>query len=106
VPCSGLGVIRRKPEIKIKEDADLDFMELVQRQKEILEAAASYVKPEGTLVYSTCTVNPAENEEQVKRFCREHPEFQILSMEQLIPDRETDGFFIAKMIKTEEGGEK
>jgi len=99
VPCSGLGVIRRKPEIKIKEDAQLDFAELVQRQKEILETASGYVKPGGVLVYSTCTVNPAENEEQVASFLESHREFRLESMNQLFPDRETDGFFIAKMKK-------
>ncbi len=99
VPCSGLGVIRRKPEIKTKEDAELDFAELVMRQKEILEAAATYVKPGGTLVYSTCTVNPAENELQVENFCMHHPEFKLESMKQLMPGRETDGFFISKLCK-------
>ena len=97
VPCSGLGVIRRKPEIKTKDHAEMDFAELVQRQKEILESASTYVKPGGTLVYSTCTVNPAENEEQVRMFCEAHPEFKLESMKQLMPDRETDGFFISKM---------
>ena len=97
VPCSGLGVIRRKPEIKMKDTAELDFAELVQRQKEILESASTYVKPGGTLVYSTCTVNPEENEEQVRMFCERHPEFKLESMKQLMPDRETDGFFISKM---------
>ena len=97
VPCSGLGVIRRKPEIKTKDHAEMDFAELVQRQKEILESASTYVKPGGTLVYSTCTVNPEENEEQVRMFCERHPEFKLESMKQLMPDRETDGFFISKM---------
>ena len=97
VPCSGLGVIRRKPEIKTKDHAEMDFAELVQRQKEILDSASTYVKPGGTLVYSTCTVNPEENEEQVRMFCERHPEFKLESMKQLMPDRETDGFFISKM---------
>lgn len=99
VPCSGLGVIRRKPEIKTKDDAELDFAELVQRQCEILEAASSYVKAGGTLVYSTCTVNPAENEMQVEAFCSRHPEFKLDFMKQLEPDRETDGFFISRMFR-------
>jgi len=99
VPCSGLGVIRRKPEIKTKDTAEMDFAELVQRQNEILESASTYVKPGGTLVYSTCTVNPAENEEQVRMFCERHPEFKLESMKQLMPDRETDGFFISKLCK-------
>lgn len=97
VPCSGLGVIRRKPEIKYKEDVDLP--ELVQRQKEILENASKYVKPGGTLVYSTCTVNPDENELQVKDFLKNHEEFTLESMNQLMPGEETDGFFISKMIR-------
>ena len=97
VPCSGLGVIRRKPEIKTKDHAEMDFAELVQRQKEILESASTYVKPGGTLVYSTCTVNPEANEEQVSMFCEAHPEFHLDFMNQLMPDRETDGFFISKM---------
>ena len=99
VPCSGLGVIRRKPEIKIKDDAELDFAELVQRQKEILETAASYVKPGGTLVYSTCTLNPDENQSQVQEFLRLHEDFSLVEMKQLVPDRETDGFFISKMYR-------
>ena len=101
VPCSGLGVIRRKPEIKTKADAELDFAELVERQKEILETAASYVKPGGTLVYSTCTVNPDENEKQVEQFCERHPEFKLDFMKQLVPDRETDGFFISRLYRVE-----
>ena len=101
VPCSGLGVIRRKPEIKTKADAELDFAELVDRQKEILETAATYVKQGGTLVYSTCTVNPDENEKQVEQFCERHPEFKLDFMKQLVPDRETDGFFISRLYRVE-----
>ena len=105
VPCSGLGVIRRKPEIKLKSEAELDFAELVERQKEILESASRYVKPGGRLVYSTCTVNPDENEEQVNRFLEGHSQFVLKSMRQLLPDRETDGFFIAEMEMVKQGGE-
>lgn len=97
VPCSGLGVIRRKPEIKTKDVSELDLPELVQRQKEIFEAAATYVKEGGTLVYSTCTVNPEENELQVDAFCERHPEFELEFKKQLIPCDETDGFFISKL---------
>ncbi len=97
VPCSGLGVIRRKPEIKTKDVSELDLPELVQRQKEIFEAAATYVKEGGTLVYSTCTVNPQENELQVDAFCERHPEFKLKFKKQLMPCDETDGFFISKL---------
>jgi len=73
VPCSGLGVIRRKPEIKYKPMSSLET--LPETQRRILATAALYVKPNGTLVYSTCTLNPDENEAVVDAFQREHPEF-------------------------------
>lgn len=73
VPCSGLGVIRRKPEIKYKPMQSLE--ELPKTQAKILEASSRYVKLNGILVYSTCTLNAAENEDVVNAFQREHPEF-------------------------------
>ena len=73
VPCSGLGVIRRKPEIKFKSPSDFDGLPEIQYQ--ILETSARYVKPGGTLVYSTCTLSRAENDEVAKRFAAAHPEF-------------------------------
>ena len=97
VPCSGLGVIRRKPEIKYKGMQDLD--ELIERQRQILQAAASYVKAGGTLVYSTCTINPVENEKQIVEFLRGNKEFKALEQKQLFPDGGTDGFFICRMRK-------
>ncbi len=73
VPCSGLGVIRRKPEIKYKP---LDsFRSLPALQYQILETAGNYLKPGGILVYSTCTVSRDENEAVVERFLAAHPEF-------------------------------
>ena len=101
VPCSGLGVIRRKPEIKLKETAELDFAELEERQKEILHAASSYVKPGGSLVYSTCTINPAENERQIEAFLAGHKDFAEKKRLQLLPGRETDGFFICRLERVE-----
>ena len=97
VPCSGLGVIRRKPEIKYKVMQDID--ELIERQRQILQAAASYVKAGGTLVYSTCTINPVENEKQIVEFLRGNKEFKALEQKQLLPDGGTDGFFICRMRK-------
>lgn len=73
VPCSGLGVIRRKPEIKYKDPAE--FAGLPEIQYQILETSARYVKPGGTLVYSTCTLSRDENDNVADRFAREHPEF-------------------------------
>lgn len=96
-PCSGLGVIRRKPEIKYKELED-DGRELSDKQLAILEASSQYVKKEGFLVYSTCTVNKVENAEVVSKFLRKHKEFELIRSRQLLPGvDETDGFFICKM---------
>lgn len=114
VPCSGLGIIRRKPEIKYKEDLGLDS--LPQLQYDILCSCSEYVKAGGMLVYSTCTLNPAENEENVKRFLTEHSDFQPLKIElkddiinvigitentvTLAPDKNgSDGFFISLFVR-------
>ncbi len=99
VPCSGLGVIGRKPEIKYRENPDLE--ELTERQAKILSVAATYVKAGGTLVYSTCTVNKEENENQIERFLIENKDFTAEREIQLLPTDGTDGFFICKLIKTE-----
>ena len=73
VPCSGLGVIRRKPEIKYKNPAEFDALPKIQRG--ILETSSRYVKVGGTLVYSTCTLSRAENDDIAEDFARSHPEF-------------------------------
>lgn len=97
VPCSGLGVIRRKPEIKYKGSQDLS--ELIDTQQQILRAAAEYVSDGGILVYSTCTINPYENEKQIEKFLRGNGNFKALEQKQLLPDGGTDGFFICRMRK-------
>ena len=97
VPCSGLGVIRRKPEIKYKEITD--FAELVSIQKKILNNAAKYVKKGGTLVYSTCTINKDENELQVRAFLEENSEFELIRDKQFLPTENIDGFYVCKMIR-------
>lgn len=114
VPCSGLGVIRRKPEIRYKP---LDtFRELPELQYAILQHSAEMVRQGGILQYSTCTLNPAENEQIAERFLREHREFmpRVLPLEScfaaagcepshyitLFPHlHHTDGFFIAGFCK-------
>lgn len=96
-PCSGLGVIRRKPEIKYKENEDLS--QLVEIQSKILNRAAKYLKEKGTLVYSTCTVNKAENEEQVKAFLKDNINFELVKERQFLPTEGLDGFYVCKMIK-------
>lgn len=106
VPCSGLGVLRRKPEIKLKNADEMDFAELIHRQAEILHTASQYVKPGGTLVYSTCTVNPAENEMQIRRFLKMHPDFIQEAEKQLLPDRESDGFYMCRLRKKHQCAEE
>ncbi|MBO5994066.1 MAG: 16S rRNA (cytosine(967)-C(5))-methyltransferase RsmB, partial [Firmicutes bacterium] len=95
VPCSGLGVIRRKREIKYKEAFDMEA--LVETQREILLNAASYVKPGGYLVYSTCTVNPEENQGVTGWFVEAHPDYKIVDERHLSPVMGTDGFYICKI---------
>jgi 16S rRNA (cytosine967-C5)-methyltransferase len=107
-PCSGLGVMINKPDVKYRyKDEQID--ELVQLQRKILSACARYVKVGGTLVYSTCTVFAEENEDNVKRFVAAHSDFSLVpftvgdvhaphGMLTLLPHiHDTDGFFIAKL---------
>ncbi len=110
VPCSGFGVLAKKPEIRYKNLADAAALPDIQYA--ILENCCRYVKDGGVLVYSTCTIFPEENEQNVARFLALHPEFapedfcvgSITSeggMLTLMPDvHGTDGFFIAKLRKT------
>ena len=111
VPCSGLGVIAKKPEIRYKNISE--FERLPEIQYEILSASARYVRKGGILVYSTCTVLPRENRENVERFLSEHKDFEAVDfrvgelrsaggMLSLSPDIDgTDGFFVAKMRRKE-----
>ena len=113
VPCSGLGIIRKKPEIKWTKDKD-SIKSLVQIQREIMLSAARYVKKDGKLIYSTCTLSKEENEENIKWFIKKCPEFKIEPLYYgkidniiyhkegyitILPDKNMDGFFVAKMIK-------
>ena len=99
VPCSGLGVIRRRPEIKYKvlEDQGKELSEL---QYQILTASDKYLKAGGVLLYSTCTINHMENCDVIRRFLQEHVEYEQIKSEQLLPDgQNTDGFFYCKLRK-------
>jgi 16S rRNA (cytosine967-C5)-methyltransferase len=109
VPCSGLGVLAKKPDIRHKDNESLQ--DLPELQYEILSASSNYLKEGGILVYSTCTLNPEENERVVERFLAEHSEFSLVDfsvgdissvggMLTLLPHiHGTDGFFIAKIRK-------
>lgn len=112
-PCSGFGVMRRKPDIKYsKIEEDIHRLSAIQR--ELLEVASKLVKPNGLLLFSTCTVDKEENNENVLKFLKEHPEFDLETpqvpsaiqpfvedkMLQLFPqDIDSDGFFIAALRK-------
>ncbi|MDP4109485.1 MAG: 16S rRNA (cytosine(967)-C(5))-methyltransferase RsmB [Bacillota bacterium] len=98
VPCSGLGVIRKKPDIRYKSENEISL--LPEIQKKILENGSNYVKDGGVLLYSTCTVLPEENEKIVNAFLEEHPDFSLLERKLLLPQvNDTDGFFFAKLRK-------
>lgn len=111
VPCSGMGVIRKRPEIRRKREADVVCLPAMQL--EIINAASACVKPGGTLLYSTCTVLREENEDVVEAFLRDHPEFipqdftvdgraSHSGMYTFWPQIDgTDGFFAAKMKRVE-----
>lgn len=109
VPCSGFGVLSKKPELRYKDPSA--SASLPKIQSDILDNACHYVKKSGILLYSTCTVLPTENEDNISAFLKRHPEFSLLpwkvgnieaksGMITLLPHvHSTDGFFIAKLIK-------
>jgi 16S rRNA (cytosine967-C5)-methyltransferase len=117
-PCSGLGVIRKRPEIKYNRQ-HADIINLAAVQADMLDTAAAYVKPGGVLVYCTCTVAREENIENIRRFTAKHP-FAVATPPptawlgennahahfyveenclQLLPGPYNDGFFIAKLLR-------
>lgn len=110
VPCSGLGVLRRRPDARWRKKKE-EIRDLPALQQEIFRGAAAAVKPGGVLVYSTCTIHPAENEAVVEGFLSDHPAFSLemtghflplkkrdVPMVQFYPQRDgIDGFFIARL---------
>ena len=119
LPCSGLGIIGKKPDIKYQASPE-KIRELAKLQREILSAVSQYVKPGGRLIYSTCTISPMENEEQREWFLKIFPEFEPVNLKgrlgeavneetmadgyiQLLPGRyPCDGFFIAGFLRKAE----
>lgn len=98
VPCSGLGVIRRKPEIRYKKKDEIAG--LADIQKKIFDNAKNYVKSGGRLIYSTCTLNRAENEDIAGAFASENPGFFLKETKVFLPgETDGDGFFYAVFIK-------
>ncbi len=121
LPCSGLGVLGKKTDLKYRVSPE-GMEDLVRLQRRILSCAKEYVKPGGVLLYSTCTVNPAENTENVRWFLEENPEFETEDISgmlcpdlrgsvdengslQLLPGiHKSDGFFIARLVRKRESG--
>ncbi len=96
VPCSGLGVIRKKPDIRYRSREELE--RLPELQQELLEAIARAVRPGGRLVYSTCTWRQTENQAVIEAFLRRRPDFTRIMERTFWPDRDgTDGFYICRM---------
>ncbi|MCK4241876.1 MAG: 16S rRNA (cytosine(967)-C(5))-methyltransferase RsmB, partial [Candidatus Atribacteria bacterium] len=121
VPCSGLGVLRRKPDLKWQTFNLKRFQELSKLQGEILSVASNYVKVGGRLIYSTCSTEPEENEEVVGKFLDKNHNFELEDLSDFIKERrlkvyksnqkkffqiylglsnlDLDGFFMSKMIR-------
>ena len=100
VPCSGLGVLAGKPDIKLHMNPER-IQSLWGLQSDILENAAKYVKKGGTLLYSTCTINREENEIQTKTFFENHPEYESVESHTFYPGINIigDGFYYHRMRK-------
>ena len=98
-PCSDLGTLQSRPDIRWKKDEDT-VTRLAAEQARLLDTAANCVRPGGALVYSTCTISPDENERQIDRFLERRGDFREDLRRQLLPHRDgTDGFFIARLIR-------
>jgi 16S rRNA (cytosine967-C5)-methyltransferase len=115
-PCSGLGIIRKKPDIKYSRK-ESELSEIIGLQLEILKNASQYLKVGGCLIYSTCTIQPDENLEIVKAFIEENQGFKLTGFRELMPEgldiksaeegyiqlfpniHKTDGFFISKITR-------
>lgn len=99
LPCSGLGVIGRKSDIRYKMTAEKAH-DLAALQQEMLDTVWKYVKRGGKLIYSTCTIHKEENEDNVAAFLQKHPQFTLVEQRQIFPMEGSDGFFVAKMIRS------
>ena len=97
VPCSGLGVAAKKPDVYLFKDKDQIFG-ITETQAKILENGSRYVRDGGTLVYSTCTLLKDENEDMIKKFLKQNRHFRLEEEKYFLPDgKGSDGFFVAKM---------
>lgn len=111
-PCSGLGTLHRRTDLRWRQTPE-NLLQLAQLQQEILTVAATWVKPNGILVYATCTINPLENEDVIQAFLANHPQWQIVPPAENFPapslvspsnylkilptEHNSDGFFMVKL---------
>ena len=100
VPCLGIGVLKRKPDIKWKRKKE-DIEEITKIQEKILENCSKYVKKGGELVYSTCSILKKENEDMIYKFIKNNTNFEIVKLIQVYQNEKADGFFMAKIRKNE-----
>lgn len=102
LPCSGLGVLGRKPDLKLRVTEKTEG-ELAALQRQILSVVRDYVKPGGKLLYSTCTISCQENEENTRWFLKNSPGFSLIRQEQRLPGVQAgDGFYIAMFRRKED----
>ena len=99
VPCSNTGVLRRKPDAKWSFDLK-KLSELTAIQSKILHQSSLALKPNGRLVYSTCSIEQDENDLQIKAFLQSHPNFTLVKKQLILPDENHDGAFAALLQKT------
>ncbi|MBR3644006.1 MAG: 16S rRNA (cytosine(967)-C(5))-methyltransferase, partial [Parasporobacterium sp.] len=100
LPCSGIGVIGRKPDIKLRLKEE-DLKELAELQQKILDVVSGYVREGGLLIFSTCTINRTENQDNAEWFLENHS-FVKIEEKQFLPGQdEGDGFYIAAFRKTD-----
>eukprot|EP00268_Persea_americana_P038720 TRINITY_DN3831_c0_g1_i6.p1 TRINITY_DN3831_c0_g1~~TRINITY_DN3831_c0_g1_i6.p1 ORF type:complete len:179 (+),score=45.21 TRINITY_DN3831_c0_g1_i6:2264-2800(+) len=99
-PCSGLGVLSKRADLRWNRRLE-DLEKLATLQDELLDAASMLVKPGGILVYSTCSIDPEENEERVTAFLSRHPEFRIDTVARYVPSAfvTEEGFFFSNPVK-------
>lgn len=108
VPCLGFGVMKRKPDIKWQRKKE-DIDEIIKIQFEILKNSAQYLKIGGELIYSTCSVLKEENEEIINKWMKtvteeqntKHLKYEIEDKQNILPNKNTDGFFICKIKRTD-----
>ena len=103
VPCLGIGAIKRKPDIKWKKEPE-DVEKITKIQQEILQTCSKYLKKDGKLIYSTCSILKRENEEVIKNFLKDNLNFELETIQNnqyldILPTKYQDGFFIAKLKK-------